>query len=167
MLGNMTGEAGAGDVTMDSVRLYAMTQDGMVEPLWSASMVLAACWIVTLPTLHYGFGWPGTAAAAAISFSIAALVYWRTCKGPRSMEVSDTRLRLVDHRGRVVDQFERADVSTLEWNGTLLHISTPASWHRYVITVHDVAPHRVLRLRTALERHGWLQPEPDQAATGV
>lgn len=161
MLRSMTGEAGAR--TMDSVRLYVMTQDATVEPLWTAYVALFLCWIATMPLSHHWFGWRGTVAATAISALIAALVYWLTRKGP-SMEVSDTRLRLVDHRGRVCDQFERADVSTLDWNGSLLWISTPTFRHRYAITVRDVAPRRVLRLRTALECHGWLQPESKQAA---
>jgi hypothetical protein len=154
----MTGETGAGDVTVDSVRLYVMTEDATSEPLWNAFIVLLLCWIATMPLFHYWWGWPGVTGAAAISAFLAALVYWRTCKGLRSVEVSDARLRLVDHRGRVCDQYERSDVSILEFDGTLLWISTPTWRHRYAITLSGVAPARVLRLRAALERYGWLSP---------
>jgi hypothetical protein len=81
------------------------------------------------------------------------------------VEVSDTRLRLVHHRDRTGEQFERADVRTLELDRQLdrIWISTPTSYHRHVIYLHNVAPRRVARLVSALDRHGWLQPDPDRA----
>jgi hypothetical protein len=166
MLEIMTGETGAGEVTTDSVRLYVMTEDAMLEPLWSAEVVLLLCWIATVALFHYWWGWPGVTGAAVISFFLAALVYWGSCKGPRSMEVSDARLRLVDHRGRVCGQYERAEVRNLEFERSELLINLPAWRHRYAINLYHVAPGRVLRLRTALERHGWLQPDGGGQASG-
>jgi hypothetical protein len=142
------------------VLLYLIAQDSGVEPLWWAWAALLGGGIATAVPFHYWWGWPGLAAAVVISAAVAALVYWLTCKGPRSIEVSTVRLRFVDLRGRVCDQFDRANVEAVELRGHLLEVIERPGRRRHVITVYNsVMPRAMLRLRNAVERYGWLQPD--------
>jgi hypothetical protein len=151
---------GSGDGPAESVLLYLVAQDSVVEPLWRAWAALFGCGIATGAPFHYWWGWPGVAAAAVTSASAAALVFWLTCRGPRSCEVSPARLRFLDLRGRVCDQFDRGDVEAVELSSRLLTVIEPAR-RRHAIAVDNVMmPRAVSRLRNALRRHGWLPPDP-------
>ncbi len=66
----------------------------------------------------------------------------------------------MDLRGRVRDQFDRANVEAVELRGHLLEVIERPGRRRHVITVYNsVMPRAMLRLRNAVERYGWLQPD--------
>jgi hypothetical protein len=156
----MARKHGPGDGSAESVLLFLVAQDSVVEPLWWAWAAFCGCGIATGAPFHYWWGWPGLVAAAVISVSVAALVFWLTCKGPRSVEVSPARLRFTDLRGRVCDQFDRTDVKSVELSRHLLTVTGP-SGRKHAITVDSmVVPRGVPRFRDALRRHGWLPPAP-------
>ena len=165
-VGAILGSDGRATDRVESVRLFLLSSEVL------AAMAYAfVAWVVTAPALmawfNHWWGTAGLASASALGAVIWGSAFLLMCAGPHRMEVSRTRLRLLDLQGRTFFQIERSQVHSVALRGLELWVWEAqgtlkgARCHYLPVISHFKRPRAIRAVRHALERDEWLTPDPN------